>query len=64
MAKGVQLVLGGPILGAIFFVLSYIWLSRIKDAQEQTIVTVSSAYLCYFVAEGTEGERVSARILR
>jgi len=51
--RTLELVIGGPILGAFFFFASYYWLSRTNDAQEQTIVTVSSAYLCYFVAEAT-----------
>jgi hypothetical protein len=52
--RGVQLVIGALLLGGVFFAVSHFCLSRIKTPQEQTIVTVSSAYLCYFVAEATE----------
>lgn len=54
--QGVRLTLGGPIVGLLFFIASYTWLKRIKNPQEQTIVTVCSAYLCYYVAEGTPGQ--------
>mmetsp|Transcript_4516 Transcript_4516/g.11338 ORF Transcript_4516/g.11338 Transcript_4516/m.11338 type:complete len:1272 (+) Transcript_4516:68-3883(+) len=53
VAMGFRLVLGGPCIGTAFFLMSNFWLKRTKNAEEQTIVTVCTAYLCYFVAEGT-----------
>lgn len=54
VALGCRLVLGGPCLGVAFFLMSKYWLKNIKDPWEETVVTVCSAYLCYYVAEGTQ----------
>mmetsp|Transcript_58801 Transcript_58801/g.144119 ORF Transcript_58801/g.144119 Transcript_58801/m.144119 type:complete len:1126 (+) Transcript_58801:508-3885(+) len=51
--KGLRLVLGAPILGTIFFFISRFWLRRTHDAFEETIITVCSGYLCYYIAEAT-----------
>jgi NhaP-type Na+/H+ or K+/H+ antiporter len=51
--RGVQLVIGGPLLGVGFFLATYYALSKIRNPQGQTVLTLASAYLCYFVAEAT-----------
>jgi NhaP-type Na+/H+ or K+/H+ antiporter len=51
--KAMQLILGGPALGILFFLVLRFALTRIKDPLEQTLLTVCSAYICYFVAEVT-----------
>jgi NhaP-type Na+/H+ or K+/H+ antiporter len=53
IGRGIQLVVGGPLLGALMFAGTYAMLSYAKEPQEQTIITISAAYLCYFIAEAT-----------
>lgn len=53
IGRGIQLVVGGPVLGAMMFAGTYVMLSYAKEPQEQTIITISAAYLCYFIAEAT-----------
>ena len=57
--KAMQLVLGGPALGILFFIGLRFALGRVKEPLEQALLTVASAYMCYFVAEATVA-RVSA----
>mmetsp|Transcript_54586 Transcript_54586/g.127608 ORF Transcript_54586/g.127608 Transcript_54586/m.127608 type:complete len:1367 (-) Transcript_54586:382-4482(-) len=53
---GFRMVLGSPTLGLAMFIGSYIWLSHTRNALEETVVTVCTAYLGFYVAEGTEVE--------
>mmetsp|Transcript_13786 Transcript_13786/g.32750 ORF Transcript_13786/g.32750 Transcript_13786/m.32750 type:complete len:1450 (+) Transcript_13786:266-4615(+) len=52
--KGFQLVFGAPALGLALFIPCYYWLKRTTDPIQDTVVTMCTAYLCYFVAEGTQ----------
>lgn len=49
-----RLVLGSVALGIAMFMGSYVWLKSTHHPIDETIITVCTAYLAFFVAEGTE----------
>lgn len=51
VATGFQLVLGAPLLGLGLFLGMRFWLQKTADPIQDTMVTVITAYLCYFLAE-------------
>ena len=51
VGTGFQLVLGAPALGIGLFLASWFWLMRTDDPIQDTMVTVCTAYLCYFLSE-------------
>jgi len=51
IATGAQLVIGAPALGLGLFIAMRFWLQKTSDAIQDTIITVITAYLCYFLAE-------------
>ncbi|EKX31111.1 hypothetical protein GUITHDRAFT_91269 [Guillardia theta CCMP2712] len=55
VATGFQLVLGAPALGLAMFLGSVFWLNNTKDPIQDTIVTVCTAYLGFYVAESGAG---------
>jgi len=51
VGTGFQLVFGAPALGIGLFLASWYWLQRTDDPIQDTMVTVCTAYLCYFLSE-------------
>jgi NhaP-type Na+/H+ or K+/H+ antiporter len=52
VGRFIQLALGGPAIGIVFGIASHLWLKKVRmDVVTGTIITLFSAYLCFFVSD-------------
>jgi len=51
VGTAMQLVIGAPALGLALFIAMRLWLQKTGDAIQDTMITVITAYLCYYLAE-------------
>jgi len=51
VSTAMQLIFGAPALGLALFIVMRLWLQKTGDAIQDTMITVITAYLCYYLAE-------------
>jgi len=51
VGTAMRLVIGAPALGLGLFIAMRLWLKKTGDAIQDTMITVITAYLCYYLAE-------------